>query len=159
MPPLRQREGDITGLAQYFLNTLNEKHDTEIAFTKDALQALQLKPWPGNVRELKNYVERAYIMSESVIDVAALPETEIMPSIARGTAETPSDEKQIEVPVGATLADAERTLIFASLERHGGDKKSAAAELGISLKTLYNRLRDYSDPVDSEQGANDAASP
>jgi DNA-binding NtrC family response regulator len=98
-------------------------------------------------------------MSESVIDVAALPETEIMPSIARGTAETPSDEKQIEVPVGATLADAERTLIFASLERHGGDKKSAAAELGISLKTLYNRLRDYSDPVDSEQGANDAASP
>lgn len=140
VPPLRQREDDIVGLAQYFLNSLNEKHKTNISFTSDALDAIKGKTWPGNVRELKNTIERAYIMSDALIDVSDLPDTDSIPSFAM---ESPSTEPEICVPLGMPLADSERTLILAALERNDGDKKTTAEELGISLKTLYNRLRDY----------------
>jgi DNA-binding NtrC family response regulator len=140
VPPLRQRGGDIAGLAQYFLNMLNEKHTTTISFSSAALDALGSNSWPGNVRELKNYVERAYIMSNAVIDVADLPES-ISPSPQLG--EQDDAVANISIPPGLALADTERMLILACLERNQGDKKAAAEELGVSLKTLYNRLRDY----------------
>ncbi len=146
VPPLRQREGDICGLSQFFLNSLNEKHETDIQFTEGALEAIKERSWPGNVRELKNYVERAYIMAESVIDSDALPEsgrnlsTEDLQATASGDKTT--------IAHGATLANAEKKLILASLERNQGDKKSTAEELGISLKTLYNRLKDYEEELD-----------
>jgi two-component system response regulator AtoC len=146
VPPLRQRQSDIAGLAQYFLNALNEKHATNIAFTSDALELIQCRQWPGNVRELKNLVERAYIVSDGLITASDMPAIVSIPSFA---SETPDAESlvpngtQILVPTGIPLADAEKTLILAALERNGGDKKATAAELGISLKTLYNRLRDY----------------
>lgn len=140
VPPLRQRTGDIAGLAQYFLNSLNKTHDTSIAFTHDALAALSEKSWPGNVRELKHYVERAYIMSDALIDVADLPET-----ISPVTQDYDGDNagSNITVPTGLSLAETEQLLIMAALERNHGDKKVTADELGISLKTLYNRLREY----------------
>jgi two-component system response regulator AtoC len=137
VPPLRQRGADITGLAQYFLNALNEQHNTNIGISSDALASIASRSWPGNVRELKNYVERAYIMSDEVIELSDLPE-----SISAPIAKLNSEE-QIAVPIGVPLADVEQTLIMASLERNSGDKKATAQELGISLKTLYNRLRDY----------------
>jgi len=140
VPPLRARGSDICGLAQYFLNALNEKHETNISFTSDALSEIGSRQWPGNVRELKNYVERAYIMADVVIDLSELPELEASLSVAPQSLAT---ESIITMPTGIPLADAERTLILASLERNAGDKKSTADELGISLKTLYNRLRDY----------------
>lgn len=138
VPPLRQRGSDIPGLAQYFLNALNEKHNTNISFTDAALQVVGSKNWPGNVRELKNYVERAYIMSHDQIDVADLPDHDS--PVGHGADST---EPGISMPSGIALADAEKTLILDSLERNQGDKKIAAKELGVSLKTLYNRLRDY----------------
>jgi two-component system response regulator AtoC len=140
VPPLRRRGEDIRGLAMYFLATLNQSHDTDIRFTEPALDALMEHSWPGNVRELKNYVERAYIVSESTIDVADLPEHQLEQPVALDALD---DGGGIIVPAGTALADAERELILASLARHDGNKKIAAEELGISLKTLYNRLRDY----------------
>jgi two-component system, NtrC family, response regulator AtoC len=140
VPALRQRQSDIAGLAQYFLNVLNEKHGTNISFTTEAVGVITGKTWPGNVRELKNYIERAYIMSDAVIEVSNLPDTV---AIASFDVDDAGSEPQISVPMGVPLADVERTLILAALDRHDGDKKVTAEELGISLKTLYNRLRDY----------------
>ena len=147
VPPLRQREDDIGGLAHYFLNSLNDMHQTDISITSDAIASIAGRPWPGNVRELKNYIEKAYILSESVIDVPDLEEA----NVSLQDIKPPADRgEQISVSVGTPLADAEKELILASLQRHDGDKKKSAAELGISLKTLYNRLRDYEeDAVDS----------
>lgn len=141
VPTLRQRGGgDIAGLAQYFLNALNAKHDTLLWFTPNALEVIRNKRWPGNVRELKNFVERAYIVSDSVIDVDDLPsDVRLMLDTDDATSPLP----QIPVACGISLADSERMLILASLERHAWDKMSAATELGISLKTLYNRLKQY----------------
>lgn len=152
VPPLRQRPSDIAGLAQHFLNALNEKHATSIAFTTEALDVISSRSWPGNVRELKNLVERAYIVSEGFIKAADLPTTVSIPTFA-GEDNQPreADGTEILVPAGIPLADAEKTLILAALERNSGDKKTTAEELGISLKTLYNRLRDYdSQSSDSE---------
>lgn len=146
VPPLRQRQSDITGLAQYFLNALNEKHDTNIVFTGEALELIKSRSWPGNVRELKNLVERAYIVSDAYITPADLPPTDTGSAFAveSRAIEPPVDaETLISVPTGVPLAEVERTLIMAALQRHAGDKKTTAEELGISLKTLYNRLRDY----------------
>jgi two-component system, NtrC family, response regulator AtoC len=140
VPPLRQRQSDIAGLAQYFLNTLNEKHGTTISLTSDAIDVITSKTWPGNVRELKNYIERAYIMSDAFIEVSNLPGTDTIVSFDM---ENRANEPQISVPMGAPLAEVEKTLILAALDRNDGDKKITAEELGISLKTLYNRLRDY----------------
>ncbi len=140
VPPLRQRGRDICGLAQHFLNTLNEKHGTGIAFSSSALDIIGSKPWPGNVRELKNYVERAYIMSESTIAAESLPTEAGSDAVAPAAREF---EQTVSVNAEASLAEAEKSLILASLRRNEGDKKITAAELGISLKTLYNRLREY----------------
>jgi len=138
VPPLRERGSDIAGLAQYFLTMLNNTYGTQIKFSEAALDTLSNHPWPGNVRELKNLVERAYIVSESIIDVADLPQHQLDGFANRG-----GRAIQITVNAGAALADTERELILLALERHKGNKKGAAEELGISLKTLYNRLKEY----------------
>lgn len=146
VPPLRQRQSDIAGLAQYFLNALNEKHETNIAFTTEALDVIKSKSWPGNVRELKNLVERAYIVSDAYITAADLPATDLISSfVLESHMPEPTDDSrsQIAIPTGVPLAEMERMMILAALERNAGDKKTTAEELGISLKTLYNRLRDY----------------
>ncbi len=142
VPPLRQRGGDIEGLAQYFLNSLNEKYKTNISFAADALEILRSQDWPGNVRELKHCVERAYILSESQIEASILPD--IKPAI-QTEAVFADDEDLVRMPVGSSLDDMERMLIEATLERNAGDKRLTAVELGVSLKTLYNRLKDYKD--------------
>lgn len=92
--------------------------------------------WPGNVRELKNFVRRAFIMAEGDELDAELLAPQVSPSgdIAGG---------QVSLPVGETLAEADRRLILATLQRCKGVKKQAAAVLGISPKTLYNRLEEY----------------
>lgn len=142
IPPLRQRGGDIEGLAQYFLKSLNEKHKTDISFAADALEILRAHDWPGNVRELKHYVERAYILSEYQIEASILPGTK--PEL-KSKAALADGKDMIGMPVGSTLGDMERMLIEATLERNAGDKRLAAVELGVSLKTIYNRLNAYKD--------------
>ncbi|HKA28318.1 MAG TPA: sigma-54 dependent transcriptional regulator [Candidatus Binatia bacterium] len=139
LPPLRERTGDITLLAQHFLGTLNETEGTRKRFSVDAIQRLERHDWPGNVRELKNVIQRAYIMADQEIGVATLPSELGAPTLnAGGTGDGSSALK-----VGSSLSDAERHLILATLEHYQGDKKKTAEVLGISLKTLYNRLNVY----------------
>ncbi|MCH1999132.1 sigma 54-interacting transcriptional regulator, partial [Achromobacter xylosoxidans] len=136
LPPLRERGEDILLLADRFLQTQNEETGRSKAFSARAAAALSQYEWPGNVRELKNFVRRAFIMAEGDELDADLLAPQVSPSgdVAGG---------QVSVPVGETLAEADRRLILATLERCKGVKKQAAAVLGISPKTLYNRLEEY----------------
>jgi transcriptional regulator with PAS, ATPase and Fis domain len=137
LPPLRERGGDVQGLAQYFLNELNRRHDTDLQFTAAALEKIDRCSWPGNVRQLKHAVEKAYILSETDIDAGALQDESLSPPESGGAG------RAVHVAPGTTLAETERHVILAALKRHGGNRKATASELGISLKTLYNRLKRY----------------
>jgi DNA-binding NtrC family response regulator len=132
LPPLRDRREDVELLAQHFLASLNKEHDTAKEFTRPAVNRLKSHNWPGNVRELKNLVHRAFILADEHIGLDALP---------LGVQE--SSGSSLNVKVGTSLGEAERRLILATLEDCEGDKKKAAEVLGISLKTLYNRLNLY----------------
>lgn len=137
VPPMRERGSDIDLIAQYFLDELNAKHGTCKQMSARALASLRHYHWPGNVRELKNFIQRAYILADQFID---------MPAPERSQSRSGSAALTLAVPVGTSLADADRKLIFATLELCGGVKKRAADLLGISLKTLYNRLEEYGHP-------------
>jgi two-component system response regulator AtoC len=135
IPPLRDRGEDIELLAQHFLDELNAAHGTFKIISPDGLACLNNYHWPGNVRELRNYIQRAFILSDQVIDAAALA-----PAV---TSSHSPVGLTLAIPVGTSLAEVDRKLIFATLELCGGVKKRAADILGISLKTLYNRLEEY----------------
>jgi two-component system, NtrC family, response regulator HydG len=132
LPPLRDRREDVELLAEHFLGQLNREHDSQKEFTRPAVARLKAHNWPGNVRELKNLVHRAFILAEEQIGLDALP---------LGVQE--SAGSNLNLKVGTSLGEAERRLILATLEESEGDKKKAAEVLGISLKTLYNRLNEY----------------
>jgi len=143
VPPLRDRGSDTLLLAEMFLEQLNGESATEKAFTNEARERLAAHPWPGNVRELKNVVHRAYVFSDDdvVVDLdrdfaAAVENTASRPL------ETPSSN-EVVIRVGTSLDLAERALIMATLRAVEGSKSKAAQVLGISLKTLYNRLHAY----------------
>jgi DNA-binding NtrC family response regulator len=136
LPPLRERGKDVELLAQAFLDELNERHGTKKQFPAAVREMLAGYPWPGNVRELKNYVQRAHIMAGAEGDLTAAVPLQI--SISKPVAGT-----AVTIPFGTSLADADRQLILATLEQCGGVKTRAAEILGISLKTLYNRLVEY----------------
>jgi DNA-binding NtrC family response regulator len=136
LPPLRERGKDVELLAQAFLDELNERHGTKKQFPAAVREMLAAYPWPGNVRELKNYVQRAHIMSGNDGDFTATVPLQI--SLSKPVAGT-----AVTIPFGTSLADADRQLILATLEQCGGVKTRAAEILGISLKTLYNRLVEY----------------
>jgi DNA-binding NtrC family response regulator len=133
MPPLRERGPDIEMLAQHFLDLLNKQEGTKKTFAPATLAALNQHGWPGNVRELKNYVQRAYILADDVIDVALAPETFA----------APTKSPVITVRIGSSLDEVNRRVIEATLAECGNVKRKAAQVLGISLKTLYNRLAEY----------------
>jgi DNA-binding NtrC family response regulator len=136
VPPLRDREGDIRLLAENFLERLNRESGTSKDFSESSLRTLADHNWPGNVRELKNAVERAFIMADSVLELA--------PVLVSRSEIGDSDHTQgIHVPLGSRLDEAERSLIVATLEHFDGNKRRAAQVLGCSLKTLYNKLNAY----------------
>lgn len=137
MPPLRARGNDIMGLAQHMLNELNEEHGTAKRFSASSQNAILEYPWPGNVRELKSAVERAYIMAEQQLEREHFPDGQI---------DLGEPENYLSVSVGETLEHTEKKQIIATLAAFDGDKKAAADSLGISLKTLYNRLNEYQSP-------------
>jgi two-component system, NtrC family, response regulator AtoC len=142
IPALRDRGSDVELLAQHFLSELNAAHQSAKVLSSEALKNLNAYHWPGNVRELKNYLQRAFILSDEVIDACAL--TPVF-----GTQE--SEKKTLSIPVGTSLAEVDRQLIFATLESCGGVKKRAADILGISLKTLYNRLEEYGEHAEDNE--------
>jgi two-component system, NtrC family, response regulator AtoC len=132
MPPLRDRGTDIELLAQHFLDILNKRESTTKSFAPGTIAALYAHSWPGNVRELKNYVQRAYILADEVIDE----------NLAPASVAAPESAPLLTVRVGSTLDEVSRRLIEATLAECGS-KRKAADMLGISLKTLYNRLAVY----------------
>ncbi len=132
LPPLRERKEDVELLAEHFLQLLNREHDTHKEFSRPAVNRLKGHNWPGNVRELRNLVHRAFILADEHIGLDSLP---------LGVQENVGSS--LNLKVGTSLGEAERRLILATLEESDGDKKKAAEILGISLKTLYNRLNEY----------------
>ena len=123
-------------LAQHFLDELNATENSAKRFAPSATSSLYAHSWPGNVRELKNYVQRAYLLADSVIDDYTQSDA------ASGRVADQQDE--ITVKIGMPLDEIEERVTMATLARCGNVKKRAAAILGISLKTLYNRLENYS---------------
>ena len=140
LPPLRERGEDILMLAEHFLAEFNAREGANKRWSEQALRRLRKHPWPGNVRELRNVVERAAVVNGDIIDDPGLP---------NGTA-TMGDGTSLVVPVGTRLADMERNMILATVRMVQGDKPEAARRLGISLKTLYNRLSIYKAVGDNE---------
>jgi len=145
LPPLRERGPDLELLSQFFLDAVNEREGTSKRLSDAALRRLHQLDWPGNVRELRNVVERAAILADDLIDAELLPEPD-----PRRVAEKAGSTLQVRV--GSSIADAERRLILATLEEFEGDKKRASEVLGISLKTLYNRLNVYEAREEGEKG-------
>lgn len=135
VPPLRERGDDDELLAQHFLNELNQSADTKKYLTRRSLERIRNYHWPGNVRELKNMIHRAYILSSEAI---ALDEPASI-----STRRFVLTNGVLNFPVGMPLADAQREIILATLRHFSGNKRQTAEVLGISLKTLYNRLRLY----------------
>ncbi len=140
LPTLWERREDVDLLADHFLAPLNKEEGTSKDFTKSARELLRSYRWPGNVRELRNVVQRAFIMAEEEIGVEALPLA--APASASAPAPT-APASTFGLRVGASVPEVERELILATLESYGGDKKKTAKVLKISIKTLYNRLREY----------------
>jgi len=138
LPPLRNRAGDVELLAEHMLAQLNRESGTSKVWSRAALERLRRSPWTGNVRELANVVQRAHILGDDEIGPEALPLAQEVP-----VEHAPSGGPVLQVRVGASIGNVERRLILATLEMTGGDKKQAASILGISLKTLYNRLNVY----------------
>jgi two-component system, NtrC family, response regulator HydG len=137
MPPLRERGGDVELLAEHFLTDLVDGTGGSKSFTAEAVERLRAHPWPGNVRELKSAVHHAFILAESDgIGPAALPE-EIGGRSSGG--------RSLHFRVGVSIAEVERELMLATLRYHDGNKRKSAEVLGVSLKTLYNRLNAYKD--------------
>jgi DNA-binding NtrC family response regulator len=136
VPPLRDRDDDAEVLARYFLAALNAEEGTAKRLSTDSVLCLRQHAWPGNVRELRNAVHRAYILAEQDLELRSV--------IGKPMVVSPANDSQtLRIPVGTNLADAERWMIIATLKKCGGNKTRAAALLGVSLKTLYNRLNAY----------------
>ena len=140
LPPLRVREGDIDVLADYFGRRMAAELGWESwpGFAPHVRQQLDSYPWPGNVRELRNIVHRAYVMApDSTIVDECLPTTDAPLPAMTGA-------PMLSIRVGTPLAEIERQVTLATLEYLGRHKEKTAATLGVSLKTLYNRLKEYS---------------
>jgi transcriptional regulator with PAS, ATPase and Fis domain len=134
--PLRQRGGDIELLADAFLAQLNREHGTAKRFDPATLAGARAHSWPGNVRELKNCVERSYVLSDDVVRLDVQPALDVSDNdLDRGDC--------VRMPIGMTMADAERELLLATLRHCGGNKRRTADVLGVSLKTVYNKLVGY----------------
>jgi len=139
VPPLRARAGDVRLLASYFLSQLNETGRTSKTFSESALARLESYPWPGNVRELYNMVQRAYILSEGRVITHPGVHRDVLPT---ASASAVAENGSIRIQIGESLANVEQRLILQTL-LHCRTKDEAARLLGVSTKTLYNKLRRY----------------
>ena len=137
LPPLRERMDDLPLLVQAFVGEFNERNNKKIVgVDHEAMRLLERHLWPGNVRELRNVLERAVILAPGpFIEAGHLP-----PSLSGHTAPARVDQPQVALAPGTTVEDAERQLILMTLEHTRQNKTRAAEILGISLKTLHNKL-------------------
>jgi DNA-binding NtrC family response regulator len=137
LPPLRARVDDVPILVQHFINEFNTKHRLQILGTSDeATSLLKAYSWPGNVRELRNVIERSVVLTKGEwIEEKDLPPYVRNPALR--------SEKLVFSVGETTVADAERTLILKTLEHAGKNKAEAARQLGVDVKTIYNKLKAY----------------
>lgn len=160
LPPLRERLSDVPLLAQRFLDLICKQEAKTKTLSAEALRQLSECDWPGNVRELRNAVHRAYVMATgNVIDAQwlprrldALPHATPPPSKIVVAPPPNGADDSLTIPLGTTLAQAEQAIILATLRHYSHQKERTAAALGISLKTLYNRLKLYA--ADERAGDN-----
>jgi DNA-binding NtrC family response regulator len=156
MPPLREHKEDIPDLVQTLLGEMSAKHGRKVATVSEAvLNSFRNYSWPGNVRELRNTLERAVIVCDSaVIETKHLPpgfgQITLRPSV--------EDPDAVRLGVGTTVEEAERLLILKTLEATNNNKTRAAEILGISLKTLHNKLKEYGNAEASELATEKEAS-
>lgn len=142
LPPLRDRADDVPLLAEHFLHGIIEREEAIKSFSPGALERLMQYRWPGNIRELRNVVQRAYVMTpDNVITEQWLPKE--FPAVGLAPAQPPSNGACISIRLGSSMAEAESQLILATLKYFDNHKERTAAALGVSLKTLYNRLKEY----------------
>ncbi|WP_263368765.1 sigma-54-dependent transcriptional regulator [Edaphobacter bradus] len=173
MPPLREHVSDIAGIAEKMIADMNERHNCSVTGMKDSLlKRLEAYSWPGNVRELRNTIERATIMAGTgMLGVEYLPpnfgEPGFAPALTRsgrsavalepgaeagGSSDVQrylEDQNTVRVEVGTTVDEAERQLILKTLMATHNNKTKAAEILGISSKTLQNKLKEYSNATSS----------
>ena len=149
MPMLREHKEDIPGLVEFLLKDMSAKHGRKVAAVSEAvLNLFQGYSWPGNVRELRNTLERAVIVCEgSVVETKHLP-----PDFGRPMVRTSSEDPDaVHLGVGTTVREGEKLLILKTLESTNNNKTRAAEILGISLKTLHNKLKEYGSAVDDKE--------
>jgi len=142
MPSLREHKEDLTDLVIALLRDMSEKHGRDVRVVSEAvMNAFQAYSWPGNVRELRNVLERAVIIVEgAVVETRHLPLGFGQTAIKSSSSGDPS---AVHLGVGTTVEEAERQLILKTLEATNNNKTKAAEILGISLKTLHNKLKEY----------------
>jgi DNA-binding NtrC family response regulator len=138
---LRERLEDIPPIASALIRELNRRHDCRVADLSPEVQAVfQRHDWPGNARELRNVLERAVILcGEGTIAARHLP-----PGFAGLPAPAqPEQADHLVLRPGVTAEDAERQLILMTLQHTANNRTRAAAMLGLSVKTLFNKLKQY----------------
>jgi DNA-binding NtrC family response regulator len=135
VPALRDRGDDVRGLALHFLAYRNAQEQQQKHLSTEALRLIAEHHWPGNVRELKHAIERAYILADKLIQ----PEHLLLETPTEGA----NEQCLTEVPCGVSLEELEKAAILNTLEQNAGNKTDTAQQLGISVKTLYNKLEKY----------------
>jgi DNA-binding NtrC family response regulator len=144
MPPLREHLEDLPSMADAMVGEMNQKHSRSVAGVgQSILDRMMSYDWPGNARELRNTIERAVILCP---DGAPLDAGHLPPTFGRSQLQSAQayDASIVPIRVGTTVDEAERLLILRTLESTGQNKTRAAEILGVSLKTLHNKLKEYS---------------
>jgi DNA-binding NtrC family response regulator len=150
LPPLREHKEDLQPLVDHLLAEISAKHGKRVSGVgTDTMDLFRSYPWPGNVRELRNVLERAVIAS----DRGTISRQHLPPDFGHAPAVGAPGLGGLRFPVGTTVDDAERELILQTLTATSQNKTRAAELLGISLKTLHNKLKEY------EAGRNNASQP
>jgi DNA-binding NtrC family response regulator len=150
LPPLREHKEDLPLLIEHLLAEISEKHGKKVSgASADTMELFKSYPWPGNVRELRNVLERSAIAS----DRGTIGRQHLPPDFGHTSVVAGEGLGGLRFPIGTTVDDAERELIVQTLEATSHNKTRAAELLGISLKTLHNKLKEY------EAGRNNASQP
>lgn len=163
LPPLRKRREDIPSIVESLIHLLNKKHGTRVTgASAEFLNFLQQQEWKGNVRELRNVVERAVILAAEgllnpvhlaarTFSLPAAPLDGAAPPVPPPVPAPEPNPNSVEIRVGATIEEAERQLIAATLRFTNNTKTHAASILGISAKTLHVKLRQYRSQHDGDE--------
>jgi DNA-binding NtrC family response regulator len=153
LPPLRDRKEDIPSISAALIRDLNKKHGCRVThLNPDVLQRLSLNSWPGNVRELRNIIERAVIMAgEGEIQLSHLPNASV--PAPRDATPSSDSENVLRMPVGARMEEVEEAYLRLTLKYTKDNKTRAAEILGLSLRTLHNRINASSDGKSRSAGA------